>query len=246
MKLAFAGILVFACLALTSVSSQYVELTRAQINANSEFLENLREYGRGYVVQKGVYESTKAKLPGLDYNLTAVEKIERRSTNAAAYYRFTLLLTEQQNQARVRATVTIRFDHRNGAFIVSFYRYTILRTSGANGGWNQYIPIDVRPFNAGTIDEIDAFEAQIQRVVANAIENNQVPDFENTLPDSTYTTQFVYYGYQKTETDLKYFWAKIVNTEGQYYRLRFSYVTPPATENGFSYAVKGATKWVRV
>ncbi len=246
MKLAFAGILVFACLALTSVSSQYVELTKAQINANSEFLENLREYGRGYVVQKGVYESTKAKLPGLDYNLTAIEKIERRSTTAAAYYRFTLLLTETQGHATVRATVTIRFDHRNGAFIVSFYRYTILRSGNANGGWNSYIPIDVRPFNAGTIDEIDAFEATIQRAVAAAIENNKIPDWENTLPDSTYTTKFVYYGYQKSKTDFKYFWAKIVNTEGEVFRLRFSYVTPPATENGYSYAVRGATKWVRI
>jgi len=89
MKFTFAGFFIIALLALTA-SSSYVKLTKAQIAANSEFLEDLRNFGVGYVVQKGVYERTQSPLPGMNYNLTAVEKIERQSTNTAtAYYRFT-------------------------------------------------------------------------------------------------------------------------------------------------------------
>lgn len=239
MKLAFAGIFVFAFLALTA-SSQYVELTEAQMNANNFFLQDIRNFGVSYVIQKGVYESTKAKLPGQNYNVTDIEKTERRSTTAAAYYRFTVILAEQQNQARVRATFTIRYDHRNGAFIVSSWRYTILRSSGINGGYNAYIPIDVRPFNDGIIDELDAFNARVQEVIAEGIQ-------EDKLPGSTYSVRFVYGGVQQSETERKQFSVKMVNPQGEYYRLKFDYYTPPAITPGEAYAyVQDNASWIRI
>ena len=88
----------------------------------------------------------------MNYNLTAVEKIERQSTNTAtAYYRFTVTLVEQQNYARVRAIFTIKFNHKNGDFSVSSYKYTFLRIYEFNEGWFRYVPIDVRPYNDGII-----------------------------------------------------------------------------------------------
>ena len=112
------GILAFALLALTA-SSQFIELTPSETSRNSELFQGFYELGITYIAQKGIYENTKAPLPGLYYNLTAIEIIERRITDAADYYRLVLLLTEQQNQATVRANFTIKYDYRNGPFLIT-------------------------------------------------------------------------------------------------------------------------------
>lgn len=237
MKLAFAFI--FACLALTSVSSQYVELTQAQINANAGFLEDIRGFGVGYVIQKGVFESPNAPFPGENdnYNLTRVEKIERRSTNAAAYYRFTVILDEDQGLATVRATFTIRYDHRNGAFIVSDWRYTFRVTGEDNIYEDAFVPLDVRGFNDGSIHDLPDLNERIQDIIADGIANNEIPD-------STYSLRFVYYGVQSQS--LKEIWVKVVNTQNEYYRIHFQYVTPPASQPDLTSRIQPNSRWIRV
>jgi len=237
MKFAFASLFVFAFLALT-VSSQYVELTKTQISRNSQFLEDIRKFGIGYVVQKGVYERADYPLPGENYNLTAVEKIERRSTSTAAYYRFTVLLTEQEEQATARAIFTIRYDHRNGACVVTSYKYTILEISENDvaKGSRAYIVIDVRPFNDGIIDELAAFKARIKEIVADAIK-------KAVLPKSAYKLGFVYSGLMATWTERKIFYVKVVNTKGVFFRIEFDYYSPPATDNGDYYRVQKNVTW---
>jgi len=237
MKLSFAILFAFACLAFTA-SSQYVTLTQAQIDANLEFLIDIRNFGVGYVVQKGVYETTGAKFPGLNYNLTKQERVERRSTTAAAYYRFTVLLAEQENQAIVRATFTIRYDHRNNAFLVSSWRYTVLRTGNKSGGYNAFIPIDVRPFNAEILEEMPQFNERVEEVVASLIQGE-------ILPDTSYDWSFVYFGLQKTGTELKTFSVKLVDDNGVYYRIEFDYSTDPETVADYQRALINP-QWRRV
>ncbi len=251
MKFAFAGLFLFAFLALAA-SSQYVELTKTQISKNSQFLADLQAFGVGYVVQKGVYERDGNPLPGENYNLTTVEKIERRSTKTAAYYRFTVLLTEQQEQARARATFTIKYDHRNGAFVVSSYKYTVIEnvyegyTENYEGltenyeylpenyeygfpeeekGYYAYIVIDVRPFNADILDEVPAFKARVQEIVAKGIKRG-------VLPKSTYKIGFTYSGLYDPYTQRKFFYVKVENAKGKVFRIEFDYYSPPATDNG--------------
>ena len=214
MKLSFAILVAFACLAFTA-SSQYVTLTQQEIEANHQLLESLRGFGIGYIAQKGIFESTKVKLPALNfYEDYQVEKTERRSTKAAAYYRFTLLLEAEGKQASVRTTFTIRYDHRNSAYLVSSWRYSIVSQKKTDG-FNRFIPIDVRPYNDGTSEDLPRLEGKIQEVVAGLIG-------WDWLPKSTYTTSFIYFAMQSTGTDINWFQVKLVNAEGQYFRIGFS------------------------
>jgi len=214
MKRSIALIFSFAFLALAS--AQFVELTEQQISTNDQFLLDLRSFGVGYVLQKGFFEVTGSKLPGLYYNVTESEKIERRSTNAAAFYRFTLLLTEQENQATVRAVFTIRYDHRNGAYLVSDWRYTILRSGRKNGGWNRFTTLDARPYNDGSSAELPALQQHIQDLVQWAIDRND-------LPDSTYTYSFMYYVLRTSESDTRWWNVKLRSSDGEFRRLAFSF-----------------------
>ena len=230
-------ILIFAFALALTASAQYVQLKKAQINANSEFLNDLADFGVGYVLQKGVYESITNRLPGVNYDLTKIEKIERKSTTAAADYRFTVFLTEQSDYNTVRATFTIKYDHRNNAFVVSSYRYTVVDFDGQGQGAS--VRIDVRPFNYGKFDEVPALRKHIQNIVKEAIN-------KKNLPKSTYTLEYVYGAYQIYESGTKWWWVKLVNGKGQYFRLVFTF-DPKSNEGDSSYRrVQVNYPWKRV
>jgi len=238
MKLSIAVVFVFAFLAFTA-SAQYVQLKKAQITANSQFLNDIRDFGVGYVLQKGVYENIETRLPGWDYNLTKVEKIERKSTIAAAYYRFTVILTERYNHDIVRATFTIKYDHRNNAFTVSSYKYDVIREVQDGLGDDTTIRIDVRPFNYGNFDELPALRKHIQQIVKEAIN-------KKNLPKSTYTLEYVYGAYQIYESGTKWWWVKLMNGKGQYFRVVFTF-DPKSNEGDSSYRrVQVNYPWKRV
>lgn len=191
--------------------------------------------------RESMNESTNAPFPGdmENYNLTNVEKIERRSTTEAAYYRFNVVLKEQQGLATVRATFTIRYDHRNNAFVVSFYRYTFRVTGEESGYEDAFIPIDIRPFNDGSIAELPEFNERIQDIIADGIANNQIPD-------STYTLRFVYSGIQTAESPLKEFSVKVVNTENGYFRIKFQYTSPNTSAPVLTSRIQPNPRWIRV
>ncbi len=228
MKLNFAPLLALALLAFfTPVSSQFVDVTNS-ISPNEELIQGFTDFGVGYIIQKGMFESTKAPFPGLYYNLTTTEKIERMTTDTADYYRFVLLLTEQENQATVRANFTIQYNYINGTFLITVWRYNILSKSESHGGLKVSTAIDARPYTDGSIEEFSTFNARIQEVVQDGI-NRAV------LPQSTYTLSFVYASrtdFQISYAERKVFCVKVVNTEGQIFRLEFEYYSPPETFGG--------------
>jgi len=202
-------------------SPQYVQLNATTIRS-SQLIQNLRDLGADYVIQQGVFVSTKAPLPGSFYKLTKTEKVEQKVTPSITYYRFTVILYEQDKLAIVRATYVVSFKPSNGAFLVTSFKYNII---GGNPNGEQSVGgpslIDVRPLNNGTDDLSPLLADAIKSVVADAKKNGE-------LPKSKYTLRYVYNAYLVNSgyPPQYVFLVKLVNSKGQTYRVEIT-----ATEN---------------
>ncbi len=199
-------------------SPKYVQLSASEIN-QSQLIQNLRDLGADYVIQQGVFISTKSPLPGSYYELTKTEKVERKITSSVTYYKYTVILTEYDNQAVVRATYTINFKPSTGGFLISSFNYKII---GGNPNGEQSVGgpslVDVRALNNGTDEYLSPFLSEsIDYVVADAIENGK-------LPESTYTLKYVYNAYlEDSGYPPRYvFLVRLVNEEGETYRVEIT------------------------
>jgi len=213
------------CIAQTSfgASPQYVQLSPATIR-NSQLIQNLRDLGADYVIQQALFAS-KTPLPGSYYELTRTEKVERKITPSATYYRYTVILTEYDNLAIVRANYVISFNPKTGAFAVVSHKYKII---GGNPKGEPSVGgpslIDVRPLNAGNDDLSPFLSSSVKYVTADAIKNKK-------LPKTAYSLADVYNAYlEDSGFPPRYvFLVKLVSKTGMTYRVQ---ITATATEKG--------------
>ncbi len=202
-------------------SPQYVQVSKSTIN-KSQLIQNLRDLGADYVVQQGVFANAKNPLPGSYYEITKTEKVEQKVTSSITYYRFTVILYEQDKLAIVRATYVISYKPSNGAFVITSSNYNIIGGNPNNepsvGGPSL---IDVRPLNKGDDDLSPLLNDAIKYVVAAAKKNGE-------LPKSKYTLSHVYNAYLESSgyPPQYVFLVKLVNSKGQTYRVEIT-----ATEN---------------
>ena len=207
-------ILIAVLLFASTAFSQYTDLTEDDLSKNSEFFRDLQYLCPGFIAQKGIYESTKAPLPGSWYNITEVEKQEKRVTSTITYYRFTLLLTEQENRAVVRATVVISYYPATGNFIFSSYKYNILKQSAPNGGFFMYEAVDLRAINDGSSELADVIDENFDYIMNEA--------FQKT--DYTFVKATKAYRFGSVENhDLYRILIKVKGSDGKYHRVEFSY-----------------------
>ena len=212
-----------------SASPKYVQLSASTI-PQSQLIQDLRDLGADYVIQQGVFVNTKNPLPGSYYELTKTEKVERKVTSSVTYYRYTVILTEYDNLAVLRATYTINFKPSTGGFLISSFNYKII---GGNPNGERSVGgpslVDVRPLNSGNDEYLSPFLSEsVDYVIADAIENGK-------LPDSTYTLKYVYNAYL---VDSGYppryvFLVKLVNSKGQTYRVEITAAESEEDESGY-------------
>jgi len=198
----------------TSAFLQYVPIPPNEV-AKNQVIQDLRDLGADFVIQKGVFANTTLPLPGSYYEVTETESVEQKDTSTATYYRFTVILTETDNLAVVRANYVIGFRPSTGGFLVTYYNYDII---GGDPDAEQSVGgpsfVDVRPLNNGTSDLSPLLNSSIEYIVADATEKGQIPE-------SNYTLRYVYNahlansGYPPTYV----FLVRLMNDEGMSYRV---------------------------
>ena len=216
----FIVALAVVMMAQVAMTQNYVTLSAATIN-NSALIRNLRALGADYVAQQGVFVSTKAPFLGNFYEITQTVRVERAITASVTYYRYTVILADQDDLTEARATYVINYRPSNSNFIVASYSYTIIGGNPNNepsvGGPSL---VDIRTFNDGgsTLNPLSLLlDESFEWVVDDAIAKNR-------LPNSNYRIQFVYNAYS---TGSGYppqyvFLVKAVNDNGRYYRIQIT------------------------
>ena len=198
-------------------SPQFVQLSKSDIN-KSQLIQNLRDLGADYVIQQGVFVSTKSPLPGNFYELTKTVSVEQKVTSSITYYRYNVILYEQDKLAIVKATYTVSFKPSTGGFLVTNFKYTVI---GGNPNNQQSVGgpslIDVRPLNKGNDDLSPLLAQSIKYVVADAKKNDE-------LPRSKYELRYVYNAYLvNSGYPAQYvFLVKLTNSKGQTYRVQIT------------------------
>ncbi len=227
-------------LSFTTNSPQWTEMSDFLI-FKSELIQNLRDLGADYVMQQGVFASTTEPLPGKFYEVTSTLKAERKITNTTTFYRFNVILTEFDELAVVNATYVVSFDFGTGAFMVNSFRYNIIENNpdGENSIGGPSL-IDVRPLNNGSDELTPLLSESIDYVIADAIDNGQLPEAKYMLK-YVYTAYLMDYGYPATYV----FFVKLVNNKGQTFRVEIMvpesgvdgghYEESPENENEFEF-----------
>jgi len=201
----------------TAMTQQYVTLSAATVS-RSQLIRDLRDLGADYVAQQGVFVSTKAPFLGNFYTIRTTEKVERAITSGVTYYRYTVVLADQDNLTVARATYVVNYRPATGSFIVASYSYRIIGGNPDNepsvGGPSL---VDIRPLNAGNSDLQTLLDESFEYVVDDAIAKKR-------LPDADYRIQFVYNAYSVSSgyPPQYVFLVKAVNDDGRYYRIEIT------------------------
>jgi len=103
-----------------TASPWYRQFSTSAIN-KSQLIQDIRDFGADYVAQKGALETTENPLPGSYYEITKTEKVERKITSITTYYRYTLIPTEYDDLAVVRATYVVNFKPSTGDVVLGSY-----------------------------------------------------------------------------------------------------------------------------
>jgi len=228
MKLFVVTLLLIAFGAMAQ-NNGYVRLSTNTIN-NSRLIQDLRQLGAEYVLDKGIFRSTKAPLYNGSWGISKTEKVERRTTSAVTYYRYTVQIQSQSAPTLIRAIYTVAFRRANGNTIVTNYYYRIL-SNNPDGPFIADLPmfIDVRSLSNGSgID--DYLDQGVDYVIEQALAKGEIRPgtYHVGRTFSIQDTGFSYpYGYN--------FLTTIVNQSGYTYRVRvFVFITDnlPEEEQG--------------
>jgi len=211
--------LAFAFLAqplMAQLLGGYVELSEEEINA-SPVINDLKNLGAAYVIQQGVFVSTKAPLPGDWYEITSTEKIEARVTPGVTYYRYTVTLTENDGHATADATYVVSWRPSNGAFLVASYQYTVTKTDSQEQSVGGPSLVDIRPLNDGTGDLFPTLVEAVRFVVHDAADRGYISG-------GVYTLRYVYNAYlQNSGYPPTYvFLVRLVSSSGINYRIQMT------------------------
>lgn len=223
----FILVLAFALMAQTPMAQLggYVTLTEDQINA-TPLIGDLLNLGADYVIQQGVFQSVRAPLPGDWYDVTRVLSVEERVTPGVNFYRYNVILTENDGYASANATYVVSWRPRNAAFLVNSYQYTVTKGNPVEEAIGGPSLIDVRPLNAGRGDLFPILVESIKFVVHDAAD-------AGLLPGGVYTLRYVYNAYLKDSgyPPTYVFLVRLVNSRtGENYRIE---ITTPVTDEEY-------------
>ncbi len=227
MKLFIAALFLISFGAIASGSDGYVTLKASTIN-NSDLIKDLRQLGAEYVLEKGIFSSTKAPLYNGSWGISKTEKVERKTTSGVTYYRYTVQIQSKSAPTLIRAVYVVAFRNANGNTLVKSYSYRIL-SNNPDGPFLADLPMffDLKSLTDGSgVD--DYLNEGVDYVVKQAIAKGQIKKGKYRVGTtfSIQDTGFSFpYGYN--------FLTTIVNkSTGYTYRVRiFVFITENLPEN---------------
>ena len=203
---------------LAFAQSGYVELGEQE--AQDSTVQGLRLFGWKYVLQQGVFQSTKLPLENGNWEVFSIKSTERRTSGPVTYYRFTVQLgLDYGDRMIIQTRYVVSYRPSNGRFLISSWSYSIVQGSTTEevGTGGPYLE-DIRPVNDGTNDISSVLDDAIPKVVEAAIAAGD-------LPDATYRLRYVYNVGNAGESPPNYsFLVSLVSSGGKYYRVRIGLV----------------------
>ncbi len=204
----------FAC-----AQSEYTTMSFEEADGDTT-IQSLKFFGWKFVLEKGIFQSTKFPLNNGAWYFYSTDSTEKRTADGVDYYRFTTRLALDQGGDRmvIRARYVVSNRPSNGKFLVSSWSYTELQNPEIE---EEFVAsddefIDIVPLNSGSSDLSSLLDSAITAVVKSAIE-------QEALPDASYDLKYVYsaesvYGTTPPTYD---FLVSLISSDGNYYRIRF-------------------------
>ena len=218
MKLFLLTLAVIFTAHLAFAQSGYVELDEQE--AQDYTVQGLRLFGWNYVLQQGVFQSSKLPLENGNWERYSNKLTERRTSGAVTYYRFTLQLALDYGERMIiQARYVVSYRASNGRFLISSWSYSVVENHpdeevGSNGPYLE----DIQPINRGTGELSPVLDKAVDTIVEKAIAAGD-------LPDSSYRLKYVYNVENSGEDSAQYtFWVSLVSSDGTYYRVRIGQV----------------------
>jgi len=208
----FALVAIFLILGSALAANDFVTLKASTIN-NSQVIQDLRQLGANYVLQKGIFESTKTPLPNGSWQIKSTDSIQRKIDGNTIYYRFVVNLECQTAPTVIRARYNITYNKNNANTLVTYFIYTVL-SNNPDGPFLADLPqfIDARLLQTDDVLQ-DKLDEGLEYIVNEAI-------CEEDLPDSDYRVARVF-SIQDTGYSYPYgnrFLVKLANKQGKYWR----------------------------
>jgi len=206
----------------SAVAGDYVTLKASTYNKD-ELIKSLRQIGYEYVLQKGIFESSKTPLYNGSWKLKETDSITRKIDGSNVYYQFIVKLQSQSAPTLIRARYNITYNKNSGNTLVTYFIYTVL-SDNKEGPFLADLPsfIDVRKLSSDDrLQEI--LDEGVEYAVNEAICEEDLPDSDYRVARvfSIQDTGFSYpYGYR--------YLVKLANKDGKYYNAR---ITVWITEN---------------
>jgi len=218
----FAFVAIFLILGSVIAANDFVTLKSSTIN-NSQVIKDLRQLGANYVLQKGIFESSKTPLPNGSWKIKSTESIQRKIDGNTIYYRFVVNLECESAPTVIRARYNITYNKSNANVLVTYFIYTVL-SNNPDGPFIADLPqfIDVRLLQSDDALQ-DSLDSGLEYIVNEAICEEDLPDSDYRIARvfSIQDTGFSYpYGYR--------YLVKLANKQGKYWR---ALITVFNTEN---------------
>jgi hypothetical protein len=178
----------------------------------------------------------KNALPGSYYELTKTEKVERKITPEATYYRYTVRLAEYDNLAVIRATYVVTYVPETGVVSVGSDSYKIIR-GDRNGEQSVGGPslVDVQPLNDKTDEELlPLVEYSVDYTIKDAIAKKLLKKSQYQVGE-VYNAYLVDSGFPSTYV----FLLTLVDNHGNTYRVEITSYYLDGSEEG-----DGSDEWL--
>ncbi len=206
-------VLLLSC-SLVASAGEYVELNDTEIE-NSQVIQDLRQLGANYVLERGIFHSTGTPLPNGSWNLTKTLSVEAKEDGAVTYYKYAVILTSLSQNYKIRARYIISYNWKNFNTLITWFIYTDI-TQGDDDWAVADLPqfIDTSLLNDEDSGLQGYLDDGVDYTVQNAVKKGKLPKGKYRVARvfSIQDTGYSYpYGYQ--------FLVKLANDSNKkYYR----------------------------
>ncbi len=223
MKTFIAVFLLLVSCSLAASTSRYTQLSQAQISG-SKLIQDLQQLGAEYVLEQGIFRSTKAPLPNGSWEVNETVSVYKKDNCGITLYNFTVILNSISADKVIRARYVVSYNRKTFNTLVTWFIYTELSGNGDLVITDQPSFIDVRDLKQDDSQYQDFLDQGVDYTVADAIQKKKLPagDYRVARVFSIKDTGFSFpYGYR--------FLVKLANDDNdKYYR---ALITVWNTEN---------------
>jgi len=214
----------FLLLSCAFATKSYTQLSADTIQ-KSQLIQDLQQLGAEYVLDQGIFRSTKAPLPNGSWEVNETVSVSKKDNCGITLYNFTVILRCISETKLVRARYIVSYNRKTFNTLVTWWIYTDITPEGEKIAISdQPSFIDVRELKNSDSDYQDYLDEGVDYTVANATQSGLLPegDYRVSRVFSIKDTGFSFpYGYR--------YLVKLANDDnGKYYR---ALITVWNTEN---------------